>query len=132
MNVAGSFILGFLSGWLLHGAEPSSVRALVAVGFCGGLTTFSTFGYETVRLFLEKTRLYAVLNVVVTVLAGLASGALGLLLGDRRFHVKRSGRRDAAARGRAPRRAAPPDRFPGAARRSSFPSTYSAKRTSAP
>ncbi len=80
VNVAGSFILGFLSGWLLHGAEPSSVRALVAVGFCGGLTTFSTFGYETVRLFLEKTRLYAVLNVAVTVLAGLASGALGLLL----------------------------------------------------
>ncbi|MGV9367524.1 fluoride efflux transporter CrcB [Amycolatopsis sp. NPDC003731] len=79
VNVVGSFILGFLSGWLLHGAEPSSVRALVAVGFCGGLTTFSTFGYETVRLFLEKTRLYAVLNVAVTILAGLASGALGLL-----------------------------------------------------
>ncbi|WP_372668051.1 fluoride efflux transporter CrcB [Amycolatopsis kentuckyensis] len=80
VNIIGSFILGFLSGWLLHGAEPSSVRALVAVGFCGGLTTFSTFGYETVRLFLEKTRLYAVLNVLVTVVAGLASGALGLLL----------------------------------------------------
>ena len=80
VNVVGSFILGFLSGWLLHGAEPSSVRALVAIGFCGGLTTFSTFGYETVRLFLEKTRLYAVLNVVATVVAGLASGALGLLL----------------------------------------------------
>ncbi|WP_410632756.1 fluoride efflux transporter CrcB [Amycolatopsis sp. cmx-4-83] len=80
VNIAGSFILGFLSGWLLHGAEPSSIRALVAVGFCGGLTTFSTFGYETVRLFLEKTRLYAVLNVVVTVVAGLAAGAAGLLL----------------------------------------------------
>ncbi|WP_410669217.1 fluoride efflux transporter CrcB [Amycolatopsis sp. cmx-4-68] len=80
VNVAGSFLLGFLSGWLLHGAEPSSVRSLAAVGFCGGLTTFSTFGYETVRLFLEKTRLYAVLNVVATVVAGLAAGVLGLLL----------------------------------------------------
>ncbi|WP_329049421.1 fluoride efflux transporter CrcB [Amycolatopsis sp. NBC_01488] len=80
VNIAGSFILGFLSGRLLHGAEPSSVRALVAVGFCGGLTTFSTFGYETVRLFLEKTRLYAVLNAVATVLAGLTAGALGLFL----------------------------------------------------
>jgi CrcB protein len=80
VNLVGSFILGFLSGWLLHGAEPSSVRSLVAVGFCGGLTTFSTFGYETVRLIMEKARPYAVLNVLVTVVAGLASGALGLLL----------------------------------------------------
>ncbi|KDN21108.1 fluoride efflux transporter CrcB [Amycolatopsis rifamycinica] len=80
VNIAGSFVLGFLSGWLLHGAEPASVRALVAVGFCGGLTTFSTFGYETVRLFLEKTRRYAVVNVVATVLAGLLSGVLGLWL----------------------------------------------------
>jgi CrcB protein len=80
VNLVGSFILGFLSGWLLHGAEPSSVRSLVAVGFCGGLTTFSTFGYETVRLVMEKARPYAVLNVLVTVVAGLASGALGLLL----------------------------------------------------
>ncbi|SEC35422.1 CrcB protein [Amycolatopsis tolypomycina] len=80
VNIVGSFVLGILSGWLLHGAEPSSVRALVAVGFCGGLTTFSTFGYETVRLFSEKARLYAVLNVVVTVLAGLTAGALGLWL----------------------------------------------------
>ncbi|MFJ7216773.1 fluoride efflux transporter CrcB [Amycolatopsis sp. NPDC098790] len=79
VNVVGSFILGFLSGWLLRGAEPSSVRALVAVGFCGGLTTFSTFGYETVRLFSEKARRYAVLNVLVTVVAGLVSGTLGLL-----------------------------------------------------
>ncbi len=80
VNVVGSFVLGFLSGWLLHGAEPSSIRSLVAVGFCGGLTTFSTFGYETVRLVLEKRRRYAVVNVGVTVVAGLASGAFGLLL----------------------------------------------------
>ncbi|MEQ0557666.1 fluoride efflux transporter CrcB [Amycolatopsis sp. NEAU-NG30] len=80
VNIAGSFVLGFLSGWALYGGLPSPVRSLVAVGFCGGLTTFSTFGYETVRLFLEKTRLYAVLNVVATVLAGLLSGGLGLLL----------------------------------------------------
>jgi len=79
VNVVGSLLLGFLSGWALR----DGLHALLAVGFCGGLTTFSTFGYETVRLFLEKTRLYAVLNVVVTTLAGLASGALGLILAAR-------------------------------------------------
>lgn len=80
VNIAGSLILGLLSGWTLHGAEPGAIRSLVGVGFCGGLTTFSTFGYETISLFTEKTRLYAVVNVVVTVLAGLAAGTAGLLL----------------------------------------------------
>jgi CrcB protein len=80
VNVAGSLVLGFLTGLLLRGAEPSPVRSLVAIGFCGGLTTFSTFGYETVRLFFEKARRLAVLNAVVTILAGLASGTSGLLL----------------------------------------------------
>jgi CrcB protein len=80
VNVIGSVILGILSGWALYGGQPGEIRSLLAIGFCGGLTTFSTFGYETLRLFTEKARFYAVVNVCATVLAGLTAAALGLLL----------------------------------------------------
>jgi CrcB protein len=80
VNVAGSALLGLITGWALAGGEPSSLRTLVGVGVCGGLTTFSTFGYDTVRLLTERARLYAVANVVVTVLAGLGAAATGLTL----------------------------------------------------
>ncbi|MFI9451433.1 fluoride efflux transporter CrcB [Amycolatopsis sp. NPDC052450] len=80
VNITGSLILGVLTGWALHGGQPDEIRSLVAVGFCGGLTTFSTFGYETLRLFTEKTRPRAVLNVGVTMVAGIGAAAAGLLL----------------------------------------------------
>ena len=80
VNVVGSLILGFLSGAALYGAHSTVVQSLVGVGFCGGLTTYSTFGYETVRLFADGARLYSVLNVAVTVVAGLLTGFAGLAL----------------------------------------------------
>lgn len=80
VNVAGSAVLGFLAGLALAGHEPDAVRLAVGVGLCGSLTTYSTFGYETITLFTQRARLHAVLNVVVTVLAGFGAAALGLLL----------------------------------------------------
>ncbi|OXM55124.1 fluoride efflux transporter CrcB [Amycolatopsis alba] len=80
VNIAGSAILGVLTGWALHGGQPDGIRSLLAVGFCGGLTTFSTFGYETLRLFTEKTKARAVLNAGVTMAAGIGAAAAGLLL----------------------------------------------------
>ena len=47
VNVAGSAVLGFVVGLA---SAPSWVVALVGTGFCGTLTTFSTFGYDVVRL----------------------------------------------------------------------------------
>ncbi|SFB39902.1 CrcB protein [Amycolatopsis marina] len=78
-NMTGSALLGVLAGWALAGGQPDTVRALVGVGLCGSLTTFSTFGYETVRLVSERARLHAVANVVVTVLAGFGAAATGLV-----------------------------------------------------
>ncbi|KZB80650.1 fluoride efflux transporter CrcB [Amycolatopsis regifaucium] len=86
VNVAGSAVLGFLTGWALHGGQPDTVRSLLAVGFCGGLTTFSTFGYETLRLFTATARLRAVLNVGVTVVAGIGAATAGLALATALWH----------------------------------------------
>jgi fluoride exporter len=76
VNVAGSFLLG-----LLTVAVRGPWLACFGTGFCGALTTYSTFGYETVRLVQERARLYAALNVVVSVVAGLVAAVLGALLG---------------------------------------------------
>lgn len=80
VNIAGSVILGFLFGLSRFGAEPSAVQALVGVGLCGALTTFSTFGYETVALFQGRARLYAVLNLVGTVFSCLGAAVVGALI----------------------------------------------------
>jgi CrcB protein len=74
VNVLGCLVLGVLVGLPLSGP----LSALLGVGFCGALTTYSTFGYETVRLLQNRTHLLAVLNVVVSLVAGLGAAYLGI------------------------------------------------------
>jgi len=77
VNVAGSFILGLtIAGAASYGLSPHVV-ALVGTGFCGALTTYSTFSYETVRLAQDGWRFYAVANVVASVVAGLGAAFFG-------------------------------------------------------
>jgi CrcB protein len=78
VNVAGSFVLGVLIGGTLK--TPGPLVALLGTGLCGALTTYSTFGFETVRLLQERARLYAVLNVVANVAAGLGAAFFGALV----------------------------------------------------
>ncbi|MFJ1455510.1 fluoride efflux transporter CrcB [Nocardia sp. N2S4-5] len=72
VNLTGCLVLGGLAG----AAVSTPVFALLGTGFCGALTTYSTFGYETVRLTEERAYLYAALNVVVSVVAGLGATLL--------------------------------------------------------
>lgn len=76
VNIAGSFVVG-----LLAAAAPAWLLALGGVGFCGALTTFSTFSYETVRLLEEDRLRLALLNVTGSVGLGLAAAAAGWWLG---------------------------------------------------
>ena len=72
VNVAGSFLLGVFSALALSG----SAMALLGTGFCGGLTTYSTFAVQTVRWGRREGTVLA----VVTVAGSLAACALGFLL----------------------------------------------------
>lgn len=77
VNVVGSFVLGLVfAGTAAHGVSPKTT-ALVGTGFCGALTTYSTFGYETVRLIEEGSRFYALANVGASIVAGLGSAFCG-------------------------------------------------------
>ncbi|HEV2780899.1 MAG TPA: fluoride efflux transporter CrcB [Actinophytocola sp.] len=75
VNVAGAALLGVLAG--IGTALPGNLAAFLGTGFCGALTTYSTFGYETVRLAQERARFLAVANVAFTVVAGIGAAVLG-------------------------------------------------------
>lgn len=75
-NVVGSFILG-----VLLGAGNGIWLVLVGVGFCGALTTYSTFAHDTVRLADGGRVPVAVANVVVSIVLSLIAVSAGLALG---------------------------------------------------
>ncbi len=76
VNVVGCFLLGVLAA-----TGPEGLLTLGGVGFCGALTTFSTFSFETVRLLEDGRPLPAVATVVGSVAVGLAAAALGFWVG---------------------------------------------------
>jgi fluoride exporter len=80
VNVVGSLVLGVVAGLVTAGAPPW-LGTFVGTGICGALTTFSSFGYETVRLTDEGAVGSAALNVVGSLTAGLLACAAGWELG---------------------------------------------------
>ena len=72
VNVVGSAL-----GGVLLGVATGDIRLIVLGGFCGGLTTFSTFSVETIQLVLGGKARVAILNVAANFVVGLAAAALG-------------------------------------------------------
>ncbi len=78
VNIAGCFIIGLFMTLSTERLLINPVwRLVVAVGFLGGLTTFSSFSYETIRLLQHDTA-RALLNMGLNVVAGLFSTWLGI------------------------------------------------------
>ena len=78
VNVTGCLILGLLTGAAAAGAAGSHLQLLLGTGLCGALTTYSTFSYETLRLTETGAGLYAAVNIVGSVTAGLGAAFLGV------------------------------------------------------
>jgi fluoride exporter len=79
VNLIGCFFIAAIMHAALTLAWSPTVRAAITIGFVGGLTTYSSFNYETMRLFEEGAPTMAALNVAVTVFGGFTAGWLGLL-----------------------------------------------------
>lgn len=77
VNLAGSFVLGLLTGMFWYHGLADHARIVLGVGFCGGLTTWSTASWEAVRL-LEGG---LVRQAVVFTLGGLAAALLAAAAG---------------------------------------------------
>jgi len=80
VNASGSLLLGFVTGLALYHAFPDTPRIVLGTGFCGAYTTFSTFGFETVRLLEDDAVAEALLNALGTLVTCAAAAALGLAL----------------------------------------------------
>lgn len=79
VNIIASLILGILTG---AGTQlDPHVAALVGTGFCGTLSTYSTFSYETMRLVQDGARFHAAANLAVSLVAGIGAAAFGWSLG---------------------------------------------------
>lgn len=82
VNVVGCFLIGLIMVLLTERVSVGPYwRLILVVGFLGGLTTFSSFGLETVSL-LEQARWTAALsNVVLNVVVGCTATFLGMIVG---------------------------------------------------
>ena len=80
VNIVGAFCIGLIMEFSLRSALiPPSLRIGLTIGFLGGLTTFSTFSYETFRLLEDGELVIALANVLLSVVACLVFTWLGIL-----------------------------------------------------
>ncbi|AHL22170.1 MULTISPECIES: fluoride efflux transporter CrcB [Thermococcus] len=84
VNSVASFILGYLYGLLFWGVDVTPEwRLFLGTGFCGALSTFSTFSYETFSLLREREYLIAGLNVLANVFVTISLVFLGFIMARR-------------------------------------------------
>ncbi|HEX5552547.1 MAG TPA: fluoride efflux transporter CrcB [Chitinophagaceae bacterium] len=81
VNVVGCFIIGMVYAFGEKGNLLSpELRLLLATGFCGGFTTFSSFAYENVALMRDGELLYTFVYIAASVVIGLLAAYLGVLI----------------------------------------------------
>ncbi len=81
VNIIGSLILGFAAALFWNKAPMhDTLKLAITVGFCGGLTTFSTFSWETFDLIKNGDFLLAVIYTLISVIACVLAISLGAFL----------------------------------------------------
>lgn len=81
VNILGSFLIALVLETAARKASfPPNLRLALATGFLGGMTTYSSFNYETTALASTGNLARAAANIAITVIGCLVAGYLGILL----------------------------------------------------
>jgi fluoride exporter len=89
VNIVGCFAIGFLSQAFTAPGSGAGIlireeyRVAITIGIIGGFTTFSAFGKETLALAAERQMILAGLNILLSIVLGLAAVWLGTRLAER-------------------------------------------------
>lgn len=86
VNVSGCFLIAAIMQVAVSTQlVPPTLRLALTTGFLGGLTTYSSFNYETTRFLQERSWGLGLLNYAVTTTACFAAGLLGFVVARRLF-----------------------------------------------
>lgn len=71
VNILGSFVLGFITAFLIERKEKEWLKLLLGTGFCGGFTTMSTFCLELTILPVEQAAIYMFCSIILSLIFAL-------------------------------------------------------------
>lgn len=79
VNIIGGLLAGIIAGYLLQKPDHG-IRLFLIVGFCGGLTTFSSFSLETMSLLQNREYLNSILLILLHFIGAIGATFLGFYL----------------------------------------------------
>jgi fluoride exporter len=85
VNVSGCFLISMIMPVAVAASWPPTLRSALTIGFIGGLTTYSSFNYETTRFLQDGAPDVAAVNAIVTLVGCFAAGWLGLVASRQLF-----------------------------------------------
>jgi len=85
VNLAGCFLIATIMQVAIATSWSPTIRSALTIGYIGGLTTYSSFNYESTRLLQDGAPGLAALNAVVTLVGCFAAGWLGLITSRQLF-----------------------------------------------
>ena len=87
-NFLGCLIVGFVLQLFVNRQLNEATKLMIAIGFCGGFTTFSSFSADVVDLFTQQKWLLAFGYLIVSVCIGLLGVLVGMYLGGNNSFYK--------------------------------------------